>query len=118
MKPNDVFICISETCRCFYMKDKVAYRLGSCFFSLFSRLLAHIYHLSLNLGVLPDMRKTAKVKHLCKKGDKYCNVRNIDWLVVALDGPECAGEDSLAPLVNTGQPCVYKYLLFKVSAPQ
>ena len=48
----------------------------------------------------------------------YCNVRNIDWLVVALDEPECAGEVPLAQLVNTGQPCVYKYLLFKVCAPK
>ena len=49
---------------------------------------------------------------------KYCNVRNKDWLVVALDEPECAGEVPLAQLVNTGQPCVYKYLLFKVCAPK
>jgi len=47
-----------------------------------------------------------------------CNVRNIDLLVVALDEPECADEDSLAQLVNTGQPFVYQYLLFKVCAPQ
>ena len=48
----------------------------------------------------------------------YCNVHNIDWLAVALDEPECAGKDSLAQLVNTGQPCFYKYLLFKVCAPK
>jgi len=47
-----------------------------------------------------------------------CKVRNNDWLVVVLDEPECAGKDSLAQLVNTGQPCVYRYLLFKVCAPQ
>jgi len=47
-----------------------------------------------------------------------CNVRNIDWLVVALDEPECVCEEGLAQLVNTGQPCFYKYLLFKVCAPQ
>jgi len=33
--------------------------------------LAHIYHLSLNSGVFPDVWKTAKVKPLYKKGDKY-----------------------------------------------
>jgi len=48
----------------------------------------------------------------------YRNVRNIDLLVVALDEPECADEVSLAQLVNTGQPCFYKYLLFKICAPQ
>ena len=46
------------------------------------------------------------------------NVRNIDLLVVALDKPERADEVSLAQLVNTGQPYFYKYLLFKVCAPQ
>ena len=33
--------------------------------------LAHIYSLSLNSGVSPDIWKTAKVKPLYKKGDKY-----------------------------------------------
>jgi len=33
--------------------------------------LAHIYNLSLNSGVFPDIWKTAKVKPLYKKGDKY-----------------------------------------------
>ena len=47
-----------------------------------------------------------------------CNVRNIDLLIVALDKPEFADEVSLAQLVNMGQPCFYKYLLFKVCAPQ
>jgi hypothetical protein len=37
--------------------------------------LAHIYNLSLNSGVFPDIRKTAKVKPLYKKGDK-CDMRN------------------------------------------
>jgi len=39
--------------------------------------------------------------------DTYCNVRNIDLLIVALDKPEFADEVSLAQLVNTGQPCFY-----------
>jgi hypothetical protein len=33
--------------------------------------LAHIYNLSLNSGVFPDAWKTAKVKPLYKKGNKY-----------------------------------------------
>jgi len=33
--------------------------------------MAHIYYLSLNSGVFPDIWKTAKVKPLYKKGDKY-----------------------------------------------
>jgi len=33
--------------------------------------LAHIYNLSLNSGVSPDIWKTAKVKPLYKKGHKY-----------------------------------------------
>ena len=33
--------------------------------------LAHIYNLSPNSGVFPDVWKTAKVKPLFKKGDKY-----------------------------------------------
>ena len=33
---------------------------------------------------------------------KSCNVRNIDWLAVTLDEPECAGNDSLAQLVSPG----------------
>jgi len=33
--------------------------------------LAHIYNLSLNSGVFPGIWKTAKVKPLYKKGDKY-----------------------------------------------
>ena len=33
--------------------------------------LAHTYNLSLNSGVFPDIRKTAKMKPLYKKGDKY-----------------------------------------------
>jgi len=37
--------------------------------------LAHIYNLSLNSGVFPDTWKTAKVKPLHKKGDKY-DMRN------------------------------------------
>jgi len=37
--------------------------------------LAHIYNLSLNSGVFPDIWKTAKVKPLYKKGDKY-NMKN------------------------------------------
>jgi hypothetical protein len=37
--------------------------------------LAHIYNLSLNSGVFPDVWKTAKVKPLYKKGDKY-DMRN------------------------------------------
>jgi len=47
-----------------------------------------------------------------------CNVRNIDLLVVALDEPECAGEESLTQLENTGQHFVYSFLLFKVCALQ
>jgi len=35
-----------------------------------------------------------------------CNVRNTDWLVVALDEPECAGEESVTQLENTWQPFV------------
>ena len=37
--------------------------------------LAHIYNLSLNSGVFPDVWKTAKVKPVYKKGDKY-DMRN------------------------------------------
>ena len=37
--------------------------------------LAHIYNLSLNSGVFPDIWKTAKVKPLYKKGDK-CDMKN------------------------------------------
>jgi hypothetical protein len=37
--------------------------------------LAHIYNLSLNSGVFPDVWKTAKVKPLFRKGDKY-DMRN------------------------------------------
>jgi len=33
--------------------------------------LAHIYNLSLNSGIFPDIWKTAKVKPLYRKGDKY-----------------------------------------------
>ena len=33
--------------------------------------LAHIYNLSLNWGVFPDVWNTAKLKPLYKKGDKY-----------------------------------------------
>jgi len=33
--------------------------------------LAHIYNLSLNSSVFPDIWKRAKVKPLYKKGDKY-----------------------------------------------
>ena len=33
--------------------------------------LAHIYNLSLNSGVFPDIWKTTKVTSLYKKGDKY-----------------------------------------------
>ena len=33
--------------------------------------LAHIYNLSLNSGVFPDIWKAAKVKPLYKKGNKY-----------------------------------------------
>ena len=33
--------------------------------------MAHIYNLSLNSGVFPDIWKTAKVKPLYKSGDKY-----------------------------------------------
>jgi len=32
---------------------------------------AHIYNLSLNSGIFPDIWKTAEVKSLYKKGDKY-----------------------------------------------
>jgi len=38
---------------------------------LIKRPLSHIYNLSLNSGVFPDTWKTAKVKPLHKKGDKY-----------------------------------------------
>jgi len=37
--------------------------------------LAHIYNLSLNSGVFPNVWKTAKVKPLNKKGEKY-DMRN------------------------------------------
>jgi hypothetical protein len=37
--------------------------------------LAHIYYLSLNSGVFPDVWKTAKVKPLYKKGGQY-DMRN------------------------------------------
>jgi len=47
-----------------------------------------------------------------------CNVRNIDWLVVALEEPECAGEESFTQLENTGQHFIHSYFLFKVCAPQ
>jgi hypothetical protein len=33
--------------------------------------LAHIYNVSMNSGVFPDEWKTAKVKSLYKKGDRY-----------------------------------------------
>ena len=33
--------------------------------------LSHIYNLLLNSGVLPDVWKTAKVRPVDKKGDKY-----------------------------------------------
>jgi len=44
--------------------------------------LAHIYNLSLNSGVFPDILKTAKVKPLYKKGHKYDmkNYRPISFL--------------------------------------
>jgi len=46
--------------------------------------LAHIYNLSLNLGVFPDEWKTAKVKPLYKKGDRYDmqNYRPISIILV------------------------------------
>jgi hypothetical protein len=37
--------------------------------------LAHIYNSSLNTGIFPDVCKTAKVKPLYKRGDKY-DMRN------------------------------------------
>jgi len=42
---------------------------------LIKRPLAHIYNLSLNSCVFPDIWKTAKVKPSYKKGDKY-DMRN------------------------------------------
>jgi hypothetical protein len=45
--------------------------------------LARIYNLLLNLGVFPDIWKTAKVKPLYKKGDKYnMNYRPISIIPV------------------------------------
>jgi hypothetical protein len=46
--------------------------------------LAHIYNLSLNSGVFPDVWKTAKVKPLYKNGGKYdmCNYRPISIILV------------------------------------
>ena len=45
--------------------------------------LAHIYHLSLNSGVFPDIWKTAKVKPLYKKVDKCdMNYRLISIIAV------------------------------------
>jgi len=46
--------------------------------------LAHIYNLSLNSGVFPDIWKTAKVRPLYKKGDKYdmTNYRPISIILV------------------------------------
>jgi len=38
---------------------------------LIKGLMAHIYNLSLNSGVYPNVRKTTKVKPLYEKGDKY-----------------------------------------------
>ena len=45
---------------------------------------AHIYNLSLNSGVFPDIWKTAKVKPLYKNGDKYDmkNYRPISIMLV------------------------------------
>ena len=47
--------------------------------------LEHIYNLSLNSSVFPDMWKTAKVKHLYKKVDKYDmkNYRPISIITVS-----------------------------------
>jgi len=46
------------------------------------------------------------------------NVRNIAWLAVALDKPQCASEESLTQLENTGQQFVYVYTLFKICGAQ
>jgi len=46
--------------------------------------LAHIYNVSMNSGVFQDKWKTAKVKPLCKKGDRYdmLNYRPISVIYV------------------------------------
>ena len=71
------------------------------------------------LDVQAHAKYNDKCKYLLLIIDVFsCNVRKIDLLVVALDEPECADEVSLAQLQNTGQPCFYKYLLFKLCEPK
>ena len=59
----------------FFTDDDIPENLVKQCMQLIKGPLAHIYNLSLNSGVFPDIRKTAKVKPLYKKGDK-CDMRN------------------------------------------
>jgi hypothetical protein len=51
--------------------DDIPERLVKQCIQLIKGPLAHIYNVSLNSGVFPDEWKTAKVKPLYKKGDRY-----------------------------------------------
>jgi hypothetical protein len=64
--------------------DGIPENLVKQFIHLVKGPLTHIYHLSLNSGVFPDTWKTAKVKPLYKKGDKYDmhNYRSISVIPV------------------------------------
>ena len=75
------------------------------------------YITTMSLEFLKFLVKNNFPRNFIFRGGR-CNVCNIDLLIVAMDKLECADEVSLAQLVNTGQPCFYKYLLFKVCAPQ
>jgi len=50
--------------------DEIPENLVKQFMQIIKGPLAHIYNLSLNSGVFPDIWNTAKVKALYKKGDK------------------------------------------------
>jgi hypothetical protein len=80
--PNSIFICpvteeeVISLNKCLKGKPTAGYdgileSLVKQCIQLIKGPLAHIYNVSLNSGVFPDEWKTAKVKSLYKKGDRY-----------------------------------------------
>jgi hypothetical protein len=51
--------------------DEIATSLVKQFLCHFIKPLVHIYNVSIQTGIFPDMMKKAKIKPLFKKGDRH-----------------------------------------------